>query len=106
METDSHHPVVRHLDQFDIPAVALHAGAQRVDDAGNTVTRPGTIGAPVPVDATTKVVEFNDLDALAAALAELNVAPSTTVGTECTPRYGLVMKICCASIRSTGQASL
>lgn len=45
-----------------------------LDDAGNTVTRPGTIGAPVPVDATTKVVEFNDLDALAAALADRDVA--------------------------------
>ena len=45
-----------------------------LDDAGAVVARPGTIGAPVDLDATTKVVQFNDLDALEAALAPRDVA--------------------------------
>ena len=45
-----------------------------LDDNGATVTRPGTIGSPVPVSETTVVVEFNDLDALEAALAKGDVA--------------------------------
>ncbi|HPB46847.1 MAG TPA: aspartate aminotransferase family protein [Microthrixaceae bacterium] len=45
-----------------------------LDDQGRVVTRPGTIGSPVPVSDTTKVVEFNDLDALEAALAPGDVA--------------------------------
>jgi len=45
-----------------------------LDDHGDVVARPGTIGAPVPLDATTKVVQFNDLEALEAALAPGDVA--------------------------------
>ena len=45
-----------------------------LDDDGNVVARPGTIGAPVDLDSTTKVVEFNDLIALEAALAPGDVA--------------------------------
>lgn len=45
-----------------------------LDGDGGVVARPGTIGAPVAPDATTKVVQFNDLDALEAALAPGDVA--------------------------------
>lgn len=41
---------------------------------GRTVPRRGTIGAPVDVSETTRVVEFNDLDALERALAHGDVA--------------------------------
>jgi len=45
-----------------------------LDAAGNTVKRPGNIGAPVDLDVTTRVVEFNDLAAMEAALAHGDVA--------------------------------
>jgi glutamate-1-semialdehyde 2,1-aminomutase len=45
-----------------------------LDDAGNVVAREGNIGMPVPLDETTRVVEFNDLDGLEAALANGDVA--------------------------------
>lgn len=41
---------------------------------GRAVARPGNAGAPVPLDLTTRVVEFNDLPALEAALATGDVA--------------------------------
>jgi glutamate-1-semialdehyde 2,1-aminomutase len=39
-----------------------------LDSSGNTVVREGNIGAPVPLDVTTRVVEFNDLDGMERAL--------------------------------------
>ncbi len=41
---------------------------------GETVARDGNIGAPVSLDKTTKVVEFNDLVAMETALAEGDIA--------------------------------
>ena len=32
-----------------------------LDSSGNTVSRPGNVAPPVPIDQTTRVVEFNDL---------------------------------------------
>jgi glutamate-1-semialdehyde 2,1-aminomutase len=45
-----------------------------LDTAGNTVMREGNIGAPVALDLTTRVVEFNDLVAMEAALKNGDVA--------------------------------
>jgi glutamate-1-semialdehyde 2,1-aminomutase len=45
-----------------------------LDEIGNVVARPGTIGAPVPLDETTSVVPFNDLAAVERALASGDVA--------------------------------
>jgi glutamate-1-semialdehyde 2,1-aminomutase len=45
-----------------------------LDGSGKTVSREGNIGAPVPLDMTTRVVEFNDLSAMEAALASGDVA--------------------------------
>ena len=45
-----------------------------LDDAGNTIAREGNLGAPVALDQTTRVVEFNDLVAMEAALAKGDVA--------------------------------
>ncbi len=45
-----------------------------LDGAGLTVKREGNIGAPVDLDVTTRVVEFNDLAAMEAALAHGDVA--------------------------------
>ena len=45
-----------------------------LDSAGNTVKREGNLGAPVDLDQTTRVVEFNDLAAMEAALAKGDVA--------------------------------
>jgi len=42
--------------------------------AGHVSARAGNIGPPVPLDETTRVVEFNDVDALSAALAHNDVA--------------------------------
>jgi glutamate-1-semialdehyde 2,1-aminomutase len=41
---------------------------------GRVVARRGNLGPPVPLDETTKVVEWNDLDGLAAALEPRDVA--------------------------------
>jgi hypothetical protein len=46
--------------------VALHDG--------QVVARRGNLGPPVPLDVTTRVVEFNDLEALERELANGNVA--------------------------------
>lgn len=45
-----------------------------LDSQGHTIAREGNIGAPVPLDETTRVVEFNDLAAMEAALAHGDVA--------------------------------
>jgi glutamate-1-semialdehyde 2,1-aminomutase len=45
-----------------------------LDGAGNTVKREGNLGAPVDLDQTTRVVEFNNLAAMEAALAKGDVA--------------------------------
>jgi glutamate-1-semialdehyde 2,1-aminomutase len=45
-----------------------------LDDAGFTIKREGNIGAPVDLDVTTRVVEFNDLPAMETALAHGDVA--------------------------------
>jgi glutamate-1-semialdehyde 2,1-aminomutase len=45
-----------------------------LDKSGNTVTREGNIGAPVALDVTTRVVEFNNLAAMEQALAAGDVA--------------------------------
>ena len=45
-----------------------------LDKDGNTVKREGNLGAPVPLDETTRVVEFNDLAGMEAALAKNDVA--------------------------------
>jgi glutamate-1-semialdehyde 2,1-aminomutase len=41
---------------------------------GKTVAREGNIGAPVPLDQTTRVVEFNDIAGMESALAHGDVA--------------------------------
>jgi glutamate-1-semialdehyde 2,1-aminomutase len=41
---------------------------------GNTVAREGNIGAPVALDQTTRVVEFNDIAGMEKALAHGDVA--------------------------------
>ena len=45
-----------------------------LDDAGFTIKREGNIGAPVDLEMTTRVVEFNDLAAMEKALAHGDVA--------------------------------
>ena len=45
-----------------------------LDKSGATVMREGNIGAPVPLDVTTRVVEFNDLAGMEKALAAGDVA--------------------------------
>jgi glutamate-1-semialdehyde 2,1-aminomutase len=45
-----------------------------IDSNGNTVTRPGNLGAPFDTSKTTVVVPFNDLDALETALATGDIA--------------------------------
>ena len=41
-----------------------------LDETGATITREGNIGAPVSLDLTTRVVEFNDLDGMEKALKQ------------------------------------
>jgi glutamate-1-semialdehyde 2,1-aminomutase len=45
-----------------------------LDADGNTVSREGNIGASVPLDETTRVVEFNDLEGMERALEKGDVA--------------------------------
>ncbi len=45
-----------------------------LDMEGNTVAREGNIGAPVALDVTTRVVEFNDIAGMEKALAHGDVA--------------------------------
>jgi glutamate-1-semialdehyde 2,1-aminomutase len=49
-----------------------------LDSNGETVSRPGNVAPPVPIDQTTRVVEFNDLPALEAALKHGDVAAILT----------------------------
>ncbi|MEX0735093.1 MAG: aspartate aminotransferase family protein [Steroidobacteraceae bacterium] len=64
------------------PKIVVHNGCYHgtVDECiamlenGRTVARAGNIGKPVPLDQTTRVVEFNDLAGLEAALAHGDVA--------------------------------
>ena len=49
-----------------------------LNSAGNVVSRPGNVAPPVPIDQTTRVVEFNDLEALEAALKYGDVAAILT----------------------------
>lgn len=44
------------------------------DAHGKAVSRPGNVAPPVPLDLTTRVVEFNDIDALRRELAHGDVA--------------------------------
>ena len=45
-----------------------------LDADGKTIAREGNLGAPVPLDLTTRVVEFNDLVGVEEALAQGDVA--------------------------------
>jgi len=45
-----------------------------LDSLGNTIAREGNIGAPVALDQTTRVVEFNDIAGMEKALAHGDVA--------------------------------
>ncbi|MGZ6544720.1 MAG: aspartate aminotransferase family protein [Actinomycetota bacterium] len=45
-----------------------------LDEDGRVVEREGSVGKPVPLDETTKVVEINDVEALERALADRDVA--------------------------------
>ncbi len=45
-----------------------------LDEGGNTVAREGNIGAPIALDHTTRVVEFNDIPGMESALAYGDVA--------------------------------
>ena len=45
-----------------------------LDASGKTVSREGNIGAPIELDKTTRVVPFNDLDAMKKALQQNDVA--------------------------------
>ena len=45
-----------------------------LNDNGATISRPGNVGPAVPLDLTTRVVEFNDVEALRHALAPGDVA--------------------------------
>ena len=45
-----------------------------LDKTGKTIAREGNIGAPVPLDQTTRVVAFNDLEAMKSALEQNDVA--------------------------------
>ncbi len=45
-----------------------------LDASGKTVSREGNIGAPIELDKTTRVVPFNDLDAMKNALQQNDVA--------------------------------
>lgn len=49
-----------------------------LDSKGNTVSRPGNVAPPVPIEQTTRVVEFNDLPALETALKHGDVAAILT----------------------------
>lgn len=43
-------------------------------EGGRVVARPGNVGPPVDLDATTRVVEFNDIEGLERALGEGDIA--------------------------------
>jgi glutamate-1-semialdehyde 2,1-aminomutase len=81
--TDANRFVLRHaraLTGRPFVLVFNHCYHGTVDESfatlrdGAVVARPGNIGPPVPLAETTKVVEFNDVEALEAALAPEDVA--------------------------------
>ena len=45
-----------------------------LNESGEVISREGNIGAPVPLDNTTRVVEFNDLEGMRHALSQGDVA--------------------------------
>jgi glutamate-1-semialdehyde 2,1-aminomutase len=82
--TDANRHVIRYARHItDRPKIVVHdfcyhgsvdeTFATR-DGLGRTVSRRGNIGAPVPLDETTRVVPFNDVDALEEALSHGDVA--------------------------------
>jgi glutamate-1-semialdehyde 2,1-aminomutase len=81
--TDANRCVIRWAREITRrPKIVVHNWCYHgsVDEAvailegGRTVARKGNIGKPVSLDATTRVVEINDLEALEAALAAGDVA--------------------------------
>jgi glutamate-1-semialdehyde 2,1-aminomutase len=82
--TDANRWVIRLARALtDRPKVAFHSYCYHgsvdesligLDEAGRARSRPGNVGAPCDVLATSRVVEFNDLDGLAAELAHGDVA--------------------------------
>lgn len=81
--TDANRCVIRWAREITSrPKIVVHNWCYHgsVDEAvailegGRTVARKGNIGKPVSLDATTRVVEINDLEALEAALAAGDVA--------------------------------
>lgn len=48
------------------------------DENGKAVSRPGNVAPPVPLDVTTRVVEFNDIEAVRRELAHGDVAAVLT----------------------------
>lgn len=48
------------------------------DENGKAVSRPGNVAPPVPLDLTTRVVEFNDIEAVRRELAKGDVAAVLT----------------------------
>jgi glutamate-1-semialdehyde 2,1-aminomutase len=82
--TDANRHVIRYArmitgrDKIVVIDMCYHGSVDEtfatLDAAGNTVRRDGNIGAPVALDLTTRVVEFNDLAGMEAALAKGDVA--------------------------------
>jgi glutamate-1-semialdehyde 2,1-aminomutase len=82
--TDANRHVIRYArmitgrDKIVVIDMCYHGSVDEtfatLDAAGNTVRRDGNIGAPVALDVTTRVVEFNDLAGMEAALAKGDVA--------------------------------
>jgi glutamate-1-semialdehyde 2,1-aminomutase len=82
--TDANRHVIRYArmitgrDKIVVIDMCYHGSVDEtfatLDAAGNTLRREGNIGAPVALDVTTRVVEFNDLVGMEAALAEGDVA--------------------------------
>ena len=74
-----------------------------LDEQGRVVPREGNLGPPVPLDETTRVVEWNDADALERELAHGDVAcvlaePAPT--TSASSRRSRASTTCCASRRA------
>jgi glutamate-1-semialdehyde 2,1-aminomutase len=82
--TDANRHVIRYArmitgrDKIVVIDMCYHGSVDEtfatLDSAGKTVRRDGNIGAPVALDVTTRVVEFNDLAGMEAALAKGDVA--------------------------------
>jgi glutamate-1-semialdehyde 2,1-aminomutase len=82
--TDANRHVIRYArmitgrDKIVVIDMCYHGSVDEtfatLDAAGNTVRRDGNIGAPVALDVTTRVVEFNDLAGMEAVLAKGDVA--------------------------------